>query len=112
MKRKFVVKASTSNADMLSVFEDKLAEFGPHVNMGGRHVMSASEVPGSPVEIYDEDYEEMYDDPQVVFGFGDYSLGDFKEYWNQNYIWDQSLQEYSTFDDWWSATRPFLVPLN
>jgi len=63
------------------------------------------------VEIDDYDYDLDYED----VGGGGFeevskdgspilSLGEIKEYWNKNNINDPVLENYDTFEDWWSDT--------
>lgn len=99
-----VIKASKSTADMLDAFQDKLEEFGIESSTDVR----ASEEDDRKVEIYDSDYEEKYID--VGQGFGGeqtdvYSVGEMKEYWNENNIGDPVLAEYPDFDAWFKETR-------
>lgn len=57
---------------------------------------------------------EMFRDSNGVFGLpGDIvSKGDFKQYWEENYDYDPSLQEYNSFEDWWADTKDYLTPVD
>lgn len=113
MGRHVIIKASASNDDMLTAFEDKLAELASYSDDRLKQVSSSTGVKGAIVEISDADHSEKYTDPQHVFGYDDYySLADFKDYWNRNYYWDDSLQEFNTFDEWWNETVKWLNPVS
>jgi hypothetical protein len=116
-KRK-VIKASKSTADMLEAFESKLAEFGIESSIqagcdtepeGGWRDPEMTAIFGNEraVEIYEEDYTERYED--VGGGFAEpgsiITLADIKDYWNNNNMGDPSLEQYTSFNEWWADTR-------
>lgn len=106
------IKAAVSTQEMLSAFEEKLAEAG---------IESSTEVEcttGDPemddimtkerqVKIYDRDWSVKYED--VGGGFDSdqsiMSLGEIKEYWNENNMGDPVLEEYPDFESWFKDTR-------
>lgn len=106
------VQASRSTEDMLNAFEAKLAEFGiessTEVEACGDYPVAASEdLDGRSVEIYEEDWDEKFKD--VGGGFdadGEIlTLGEIKEYWNDNNLGDPVLAEYDDFESWFRDTR-------
>ena len=121
LPRRRTIKASKSTSDMLEAFESKLQELtgnGVEASIeAGCHtdVESAwkdpemTEIFGNEraVEIYEEDYNDKYED--VGDGFGEpgtiLTLAEIKDYWNQNNMGDPSLESYRTFDEWWADTR-------
>ena len=118
MVRKFVVKANktvakrkpvkaATSAEMLSAFQDRLADFG---------VESKTDIECRTVTrdviINDSDYDEYFTDENG--GFGDpgevYSLGEIKQYWNSNSNDDPILADYPDFESWWAETYNLLTP--
>lgn len=110
MKKRFTIKASTSIDDMLAAFEDKLADLGVE---SSTTIQSSEAIYGDrEVEIYDEDWDDCYED--VGGGFGApgavYSLGQIKEEWNSDNEEDPSMASFPDFDSWWDETRSnFLI---
>jgi len=94
---------ATTTSDMLNAFEDKLAELEV---TSSTKVQCSDEACDVCVEIFPEDYEEEYTD--VGGGFGEVgeiiTLGEAKEYWNNNHDGDPCLEYYSSFEDWWNDT--------
>lgn len=108
-RRRANIKASVSGQEMLDAFEAKLAELGidsctkVEASTGDPEMDRIMEQERA-VEIYGEDWHEKYED--VGSGFYDIvSLGELKQYWNENNIGDPVLAEYRSFDDWWRDTR-------
>lgn len=115
-KQRKLIKASKSTADLLEAFEDRLADFGveacDNVEASTNDEDWRARQEERAVEIDDYDYELDYED----VGGGGFeevskdgspilSLGEIKEYWNKNNINDPVLENYDTFEDWWSDTR-------
>lgn len=107
--------ATGTTADMLVQFEDKLDEL--------EDVDSSTEIAASefvPLEVTEEDYRTQYLDTDGVFtGSMDpngerVSLGEIKEYWNNSYNDDPSLQEGYEPDEgeqWVQETISWLKPV-
>lgn len=64
----------------------------------------------SNVKINASDYDTLYTDIEGVFGERGVtiSLGEMKEYWNEERDNDQVLSEYDSYDEWWADTEPNL----
>lgn len=109
------IKAGTDINDMLVAFEDRLAELKGEVgvNSSTNVVCKDQSVTCDSSYINDSDYDTYYLDSSGIFGEpGEtYSLGEIKLYWNDNSASDDSLNAYSTFDDWWADTVMYLEPL-
>ena len=62
------------------------------------------------VKIYASDYDTHFEDFGGVFGESGaiLSLGEIKEYWNENKDSDPSFSYFNSFDEWWADTRKLL----
>lgn len=67
-----------------------------------------AELDGTAVE------SSMYVDTQGMFGEVDgvVTEDEARDYWDNNQEDDPSLSEYSTFEDWWNDTQPWLDPVD
>lgn len=67
----------------------------------------------SNVKINDNDYNTLYTDIEGVFGEPGVtvSLGEMKEYWNEEKDNDPVLSDYSSYDEWFEDTIQLLEPL-
>lgn len=74
-----------------------------------KSVMTATDI--EQVEITPVDDETCYIDTDGVFGDidGHISLGEIKEYWNNNHLSDPSLVVYPNFDAWFADTKQWLA---
>ena len=65
------------------------------------------------IEVSPGDEEILYNDPQGVLGDVDtVSLADIKTIWNNLHDSDVCMEDFSSFDEWWNATRPYLTEVN
>lgn len=111
-KRRIVIKASKSTADMLDAFEAKLAELNVESSTDvecatGDPEMDDIMTEERHVNIDNEDYSRLFKDVGGGFDVDDeiISLADMKQYWNDNNMGDPVLEEYIDFDSWFKDTR-------
>lgn len=66
----------------------------------------------SNVKISANDYDTLYTDISGVFGEPGVtiSLGEMKEYWNEEKDNDPVLSDYDSYDEWWADTEQNLEP--
>jgi len=122
MKRNF---SHGSPEQMIQAFENKIAEL-----QDSDAVESSTNVTDTGVVDTEADYITSSNDAMLVDidpgddeivyvdnsgGFGEVgeelTLQQIKEYWNNNYDGDPSLEQYDSFESWWSDTRQWLSPV-
>ena len=103
-KKAITASKVVSTDEMLAAFEAKLDEM--KVN-SSKKVTCSDDTSFREVSIDADDYDECYIDEASAFGpeiGAIYSLGEIKEYLNENSEDEPILDEYASFDDWFEDT--------
>lgn len=88
-----VCASSGSIHDLIDVIQTKID------NIGGSTKIQAS------------DYDPVFRDPNGVFGLAPdetITYSEIEEYWDENHDDDPSLEQYTSFQEWWNDTSEWL----
>lgn len=60
------------------------------------------------------DLTQVFEDPQGMFGEPGaiVTAQELKDYWDEEYEWDPSLQDFNSFEDWYEDTIEWFKPIN
>lgn len=60
------------------------------------------------------DFTQVFEDPQGMFGEpgGIVTTQELKDYWDEEYEWDPTLQDFNSFEDWYEDTIEWFVPID
>lgn len=60
------------------------------------------------------DLTQVFEDPQGMFGEpgGIVTAQELKDYWDEEYEWDPTLQDFNSFEDWYEDTIEWFVPID
>ena len=60
------------------------------------------------------DLTQVFKDPQGMFGEPGaiVTAQELKDYWDEEYEWDPSLQDFNSFEDWYEDTIEWFEPIN
>lgn len=60
------------------------------------------------------DLTQVFNDPQGMFGEPGaiVTAQELKDYWDEEYEWDPSLQDFNSFEDWYEDTIEWFKPIN